>query len=121
MGSPPTWPTSAASPASARSSLAALPIHPLALLKPRDRAGDRARAQRRRGLRTVVCRAGAVKMPRSMAGVRVTRIGKLGAGVTVSLVDAAGRRRPLKPGGWEHIVQCGGFRRFRLSSGLAYA
>jgi hypothetical protein len=43
-------------------------------------------------------------MPRSVAGVPVTRIGKLVRGAAISIVDSAGRSRPLKPGGWEHFA-----------------
>ena len=45
-----------------------------------------------------------VQMPRSVAGVRVTRIGCLVRGKAISLVDSAGRKLPLKPGGWEHFA-----------------
>lgn len=43
-------------------------------------------------------------MPRSIGGVRITRIGELVSGGAVSLLDSAGRRRALKPGGWEHFA-----------------
>jgi thiamine-monophosphate kinase len=43
------------------------------------------------------------KMPRSIAGVPITRIGRLTRGPAITLVDAAGRHRPLKPSGWEHF------------------
>jgi len=45
-----------------------------------------------------------IKMPRRMAGVPITRIGRLTPGPAISLVDAAGRERPLKPAGWEHFT-----------------
>jgi thiamine-monophosphate kinase len=44
------------------------------------------------------------RVPRSIAGERVTRIGRLVRGSAVSIVDAAGRKRELKPGGWEHFT-----------------
>ena len=47
--------------------------------------------------------AASVKMPRSVAGVRVTRIGRLVRGAAISLVEVDGTRRALKPGGWEHF------------------
>jgi hypothetical protein len=43
-------------------------------------------------------------MPRSVAGVRVTRIGSLVDGHGVSIVDSSGCRKRLKPGGWEHFA-----------------
>jgi thiamine-monophosphate kinase len=45
----------------------------------------------------------AVKMPRSVAGVRLTRIGRLTRGHAITMVDSDGRRRPLEPRGWEHF------------------
>jgi thiamine-monophosphate kinase len=45
-----------------------------------------------------------IKMPRRIAGVPITRIGRLTPGPAISLVDAAGRERPLKPAGWEHFT-----------------
>src|ERR1019366_8142894 len=45
-----------------------------------------------------------LRMPRSVAGVRVTRIGSMTRGAAISIADSAGRRRPLKPGGWEHFA-----------------
>jgi thiamine-monophosphate kinase len=44
------------------------------------------------------------RVPRSIGGVRVTRIGQLVRGSGVMLVDSGGRRRALKPGGWEHFT-----------------
>jgi thiamine-monophosphate kinase len=43
------------------------------------------------------------KMPRSIAGVPIIRIGRLVRGSTITLIDGAGRRQALKPGGWEHF------------------
>jgi thiamine-monophosphate kinase len=46
----------------------------------------------------------AVRMPRSIAGVRVSRIGHLVSDRAVTLADGKGRKTPLKPGGWEHFT-----------------
>lgn len=46
------------------------------------------------------------RLPHSISGVRLTRIGavmKNRAADRVVLVDSAGRRQPLAPGGWEHF------------------
>ncbi len=45
-----------------------------------------------------------VRVPRSLAGVRVSRIGTLVRGSRISLIGADGRRAPLEPGGWEHFA-----------------
>ena len=83
--------------------LAALPIHPLALRAGTEQAIDFA-LNGGEDYELLFAAPEAVKMPRSVAGVRVTRIGKLARGRAVSLVDSGGRRRPLPPRGWEHIV-----------------
>jgi thiamine-monophosphate kinase len=82
---------------------AALPIHPLALRAGTEQAIDFA-LNGGEDYELLFAAPAAIKMPRRVAGVRVTRIGKLVRGHAVSLVDSAGRRRPLRPGGWEHIV-----------------
>jgi thiamine-monophosphate kinase len=83
--------------------LAALPIHPLALRAGTEQAIDFA-LNGGEDYELLFAASEAVKMPRSVAGVRVTRIGELVRGHAVSLVDSAGRRRPLPPRGWEYIV-----------------
>jgi thiamine-monophosphate kinase len=45
-----------------------------------------------------------LRMPHSIAGVRVTRIGSLVSGAGVTIVGLDGRRRLLKVGGWEHFA-----------------
>jgi len=45
----------------------------------------------------------AARLPRSIAGVRITRIGTVTRGKAITLIDSRGRRTPLKPGGWEHF------------------
>jgi thiamine-monophosphate kinase len=47
-----------------------------------------------------------VRIPRRIGGVPVTRIGivlKNRAADRVLLIDSAGKRQPLEPGGWEHF------------------
>jgi thiamine-monophosphate kinase len=83
--------------------LAALPIHPLALRAGTEQAIDFA-LNGGEDYELLFAAPEAVKMPRSVAGMRVTRIGNLVRGRAVSLVDSGGRRRPLPPRGWEHIV-----------------
>jgi len=84
-------------------SLTALPLHPLALRAGNEQAIDFA-LNGGEDYELLFSAPAAVKVPRSVAGVRVTRIGKLVRGHAISLVDSAGRRRPLLPGGWEHVV-----------------
>jgi thiamine-monophosphate kinase len=43
------------------------------------------------------------RLPSSIAGVRITRIGSLVRGSSISLLAPSGRRSPLTPGGWEHF------------------
>jgi thiamine-monophosphate kinase len=78
---------------------ALLPVHPLAL-------GARALEFALNGGEDyeLLFSAGAdVKVPRSLAGVTITRIGRLVRGSTVTLVRADGRRERLEAGGWEHF------------------
>jgi thiamine-monophosphate kinase len=80
---------------------AALPIHPLA-------RGDAERALELalnggEDYELLFAAPAKVLVPRSVAGVRMTRIGRLVRGASISLIDEGGRRRVLKPGGWEHF------------------
>ena len=81
----------------------ALPIHPLALRVGPERAIDLA-LHGGEDYELLFAAPAGVSMPSSVAGVRITRIGSLVRGHTISLVDPAGRRSPLKPGGWEHFA-----------------
>jgi thiamine-monophosphate kinase len=45
-----------------------------------------------------------MRMPRSIAGVGITRIGTLTRNSGIFLRDSAGQRTPLHPGGWEHFA-----------------
>jgi len=84
---------------------AALPIHPLASeahASP-DRALDLA-LHGGEDYELLFAAPPSVRLPRSLAGVRVTRIGSLVRGRSISLLDPTGRRTPLQPGGWEHFT-----------------
>jgi len=84
----------------------ALPIHPLAA-----RAGGRA-SEGALGLalhggedyELLFAAPAGVRMPRSVAGVRVTPIGRLVRGSAISLISIDRAGRALKPGGWEHFA-----------------
>jgi thiamine-monophosphate kinase len=82
--------------------LDALPIHPLAAQTAPGRAIEMA-LHGGEDYELLFAAPQAVRMPRSVAGVRITRIGELVRGRAIAVVDDAGRRRPLKPGGWEHF------------------
>jgi thiamine-monophosphate kinase len=84
-------------------SAAALPIHPLALRAAPERAVELA-LNGGEDYELLFAAPAAVRMPRSVAGVPITRIGDLVRGKAISLVDSAGRKRPLKAGGWEHFA-----------------
>ncbi|HEY7099927.1 MAG TPA: thiamine-phosphate kinase [Terriglobales bacterium] len=43
------------------------------------------------------------QLPRVIAGVPITRIGEIIRGERVLIIDSDGRRRNLKPGGWQHF------------------
>jgi thiamine-monophosphate kinase len=101
-----------ASGAGAEIEIEALPIHPLA-----RRAGEQLTAAlgATGGALQLALHGGedyellfaapaSVEMPRSLAGVKVTRIGRLVPGNAVSLLDSQGRRTVLAAGGWEHFA-----------------
>lgn len=48
-------------------------------------------------------RARAARLPKKLAGVRLTLLGEITRGRGIILVDAAGRERPLRPRGWDHF------------------
>jgi thiamine-monophosphate kinase len=101
----------------AQISSAALPIHPLAL-QARDaqtnHAADAPEHAPGRALQFALnggedyellfSAPASVRIPRCVAGVRVTRIGSLVRGRSISLLAPSGRRSPLAPGGWEHFT-----------------
>jgi thiamine-monophosphate kinase len=45
----------------------------------------------------------AAAVPPAVAGVRVTRIGRITQSAGMRLIGADGKARPLKAGGWEHF------------------
>lgn len=81
----------------------ALPIHPLAAKAGAERALDFA-LNGGEDYELLFAAAAGVKMPRSVAGVPVTCIGRLTRSRGVRLVNAAGKLRPLRAGGWEHFA-----------------
>jgi thiamine-monophosphate kinase len=83
---------------------AALPIHPLAMPSGPDGAIGLA-LNGGEDYELLFASPPAVRMPRSIAGVRITRIGSLARGSAISITDSAGHKRPLKPGGWEHLTR----------------
>jgi thiamine-monophosphate kinase len=87
-------------------SAAALPIHPLALQAGPDRAIDLA-VDGGEDYELLFAAPARVKLPHSIAGVKITRIGQLIRGAAVTMLDSAGRRRKLEPGGWEHFARKG--------------
>lgn len=83
-------------------SSAALPIHPLAQAAP-----GRALSLALNGgedYELLFAAPTTVRMPRSLSGVPITRIGTVRPGTAISLIDPAGRRHPLPPGGWQHFT-----------------
>lgn len=84
-------------------SAAALPIHPLAQAIP-----DRALALALHGgedYELLFAAPPTARIPRTLAGVRINRIGSLVRGSGISLVAPTGVRSPLQPGGWEHFTK----------------
>lgn len=82
---------------------AALPIHPLALQAGSDRALHFA-LNGGEDYELLFAASPKTKIPLSIAGVRITRIGSIVSRNVVSILDSAGHRKPLKPGGWEHFA-----------------
>ncbi len=84
-------------------SSAALPVHPLALQAGPDRALDFA-LNGGEDYELLFAASPSIKIPRSIVGVRITRIGTVVTGNAISIIDSAGHRKTLKPGGWEHFA-----------------
>jgi thiamine-monophosphate kinase len=82
---------------------AALPIHPLAAKTGSSRAVELA-LNGGEDYELLFSAPPSERMPHSIAGVRITRIGRLVAGNEVTLLDSTGRRQGLEPGGWEHFT-----------------
>ncbi len=83
---------------------AALPIHPLASRSSANQALNLA-LHGGEDYELLFSAPPSTRMPRSVAGVRITRIGSLVRGSSISLLDPTGRPSPLQPGGWEHFTE----------------
>jgi thiamine-monophosphate kinase len=83
--------------------VAALPIHPMALQSDPSNALDLA-LNGGEDYELLFSAPPAARVPRTLAGVRVTRIGSLVRGSSISLLGPTGDRSPLQPGGWEHFA-----------------
>jgi thiamine-monophosphate kinase len=85
---------------------AALPIHPLAAKLGRE-AGLKMALHGGEDYELLFAAPASVKMPRSIAGVAITRIGSVTrrrrGQPRMTLVDADGSRSTLEPAGWEHF------------------
>jgi thiamine-monophosphate kinase len=81
-----------------------LPIHPLAAQAGAERALDLALNGGEDYELLFSARAG-IRLPRSVGGVAITRIGRLVQGKAISVVDENGRRARLEAGGWEHFAR----------------
>jgi len=84
-------------------SAAALPIHPLARKAGADRALELA-LNGGEDYELLFAAPPGARVPRSVSGVRVTRIGSLAPGSAISIADPSGRRRTLQAAGWEHFA-----------------
>ncbi len=84
----------------------ALPVHALAA-NLKDGELERAVLHGGEDYELLFAAPESVAMPRKIAGVAITRIGRLTRQRTrepmVTLVDESGGRRKLEPGGWEHF------------------
>jgi thiamine-monophosphate kinase len=85
----------------------ALPIHPLARKAGPDRALQLA-LNGGEDYELLLSAPASVRMPRRIAGVPITRIGRLVRGNAVWIDEAAAGRSQLKPAGWEHFTRGAG-------------
>jgi thiamine-monophosphate kinase len=83
-------------------SATALPMHPLALQSGSGNAINLA-LHGGEDYELLFAAPPTSRVPRSLAGVRITRIGSLVRGGSISLVGPDGRCSPLQPGGWKHF------------------
>jgi thiamine-monophosphate kinase len=81
-----------------------LPIHPLAAANRDPEQALQLALHGGEDYELLFAATAAIRIPRSLAGVCITPIGRLVPGTGVSLVGLDGRRRLLKPGGWEHFA-----------------
>jgi thiamine-monophosphate kinase len=82
----------------------ALPFHRLAVEAGLDRAIELA-LHGGEDYELLFAAPARLKMPRSVAGVKITRIGRLVRGSQILLLDQDGQRRRVEPGGWEHFTR----------------
>jgi thiamine-monophosphate kinase len=84
----------------------ALPLHPLALALGSTRGLDLA-LNGGEDYELLFTASPTAKMPRSIAGVPITRIGRITrrsrSSPAITLIERDDSRSPLKPGGWEHF------------------
>ena len=83
---------------------ATLPIHPLAAAHSTPKQAFDYALNGGEDYELLFAASPSVRIPHSIAGVPITRIGKLVRGNGISLVKPNGQSRPLKPGGWEHFA-----------------
>jgi thiamine-monophosphate kinase len=85
---------------------AALPFHPLAVALGQARAVDLA-LNGGEDYELLFTASAAAKLPSSVAGVPITRIGRIArrsrSAPAVTVVQPSGTRSHLEPGGWEHF------------------
>jgi thiamine-monophosphate kinase len=101
-----------ASNVSAEIDVASLPIHPLAqLLGPEYAGPDHALHAALHGgedYELLFTAPPTVKLPRSLGGVRITKIGRIltarKSRPQITLIDREGTRAALAPQGWEHLT-----------------
>jgi thiamine-monophosphate kinase len=85
-------------------SAGALPMHPLTEKTGSDRAMELA-LHGGEDYELLFAAPAKLKMPGSVAGVPITRIGALVCGSEISILDRVGCRRRLEPAGWEHFAK----------------
>lgn len=83
---------------------AALPIHPLAASSPDPLALAMHGGE---DYELLFAAPTSSRVPRSIAGVRITRIGTLTRNKQITLLDPNGRRSSLQPAGWQHFSRSG--------------
>lgn len=92
---------------SAEISAAALPIHPLAAAEKDPAHALSLALHGGEDYELLFTASPAARIPSRIAGVPITRIGRIlqrSHKPRINLIDAAGRRAPLAPAGWEHFA-----------------
>lgn len=88
---------------------AALPLHPLTLsLLPTPQARLHAALHGGEDYELLFTAGPRTKLPRTLAGSRITAIGRIVERAPnkprLTLISPTGKRRPLKPQGWQHLI-----------------